>query len=536
MSYSKLQNGSDIRGIALDGFNDEKMNLGKRQAISIGIGFGKWLKQAGIKKGMIAVGRDSRITGEKLLNSIALGLEVQGFEVLDVGIASTPAMFMATKFEEFKAVAGIMITASHLPYNRNGFKFFIENGGLDKKDIREILTFAEDIDSKLNWNETEEPIEKTEESSIDDKQFDKHLMDTYSEFLRNIIKNGVCDGACPDEEVLKGIKIVVDAGNGAGGFYAKKVLEKLGADVSGSQFLEPDGMFPNHIPNPENKEAMEAISKKVIEEKADLGLIFDTDVDRAGAVDENGKEINRNGIIGMAGHLIAGAHKGSTVVTDSITSNQLTAFLEEKLGLKHKRFKRGYKNVINEAKKLNEEGVECHLAIETSGHAALKENYFLDDGAYLATKIVIETAKLKKQGLGISHVLKDLEDPKEEKEIRLRINGDNFGEIGDRVLSDLEIWASMQPCARRSENGDIVAVEEGGCNLCHCGMSVVKPNYEGVRINFDEENGNGWCLVRKSLHDPILPINIASEESGGVEKIWNKLEKFLSYYKEIEMK
>jgi phosphomannomutase len=78
------------------------------------------------------------------------------------------------------------------------------------------------------------------------------------------------------EQPLQGLKIIVDAGNGAGGFYAQKVLSPLGADTTGSQFLEPDGIFPNHIPNPENKEAMASICQAVIEHQADLGIIFDT--------------------------------------------------------------------------------------------------------------------------------------------------------------------------------------------------------------------------------------------------------------------
>ena len=83
------------------------------------------------------------------------------------------------------------------------------------------------------------------------------------------------------DKPLEGLRIAVDAGNGAGGFYALDVLKPLGADITGSQFLEPDGNFPNHQPNPENKEAMESICRAVIENKADLGLIFDTDVSRS---------------------------------------------------------------------------------------------------------------------------------------------------------------------------------------------------------------------------------------------------------------
>ena len=79
------------------------------------------------------------------------------------------------------------------------------------------------------------------------------------------------------DQPLQGMHIIVDAGNGAGGFFAQNVLEPLGANTTGSQFLEPDGNFPNHIPNPENKEAMASICKAVVEHKADLGRIFDSD-------------------------------------------------------------------------------------------------------------------------------------------------------------------------------------------------------------------------------------------------------------------
>ena len=133
--------------------------------------------------------------------------------------------------------------------------------------------------------------------------------------------------------------------------------------------MDPDGSFPNHIPNPENAEAMASIRKAVLENKADLGIIFDTDVDRAGAVDKNGNEINRNPIIALMAAIVLQDHPGTTIVTDSITSDELKVFIEDKLGGRHHRFKRGYRNVINESIRLNEEGEESWLAIETSGHA-----------------------------------------------------------------------------------------------------------------------------------------------------------------------
>ena len=220
------------------------------------------------------------------------------------------------------------------------------------------------------------------------------------------------------------------------------VLAPLGADTKGSLYLDPDGMFPNHEPNPENKEAMESICKAVMENHADLGLIFDTDVDRAAAVDKFGHPINRNAIVALMAAIVAGYCPGSIVVTDSVTSDKLTDFIENDLKMKHRRFKRGYKNVINEAIRLNKAGLKCELAIETSGHCALGENYFLDDGAYVTVKILIQAALLLKDGKTIDTLISQLKESKEAKEFRLRILSDDFKPYGQKVLHDFEEYAN----------------------------------------------------------------------------------------------
>lgn len=533
IDYKKLQNGSDIRGIAITTEKETK-NLGSDEAERIAKGFVKWLSDKTGKTAnslKIAVGRDPRLTGEALAESLFAGMQDCRVQVINCGLASTPAMFMSTVFPEFACDGAVMITASHLPFNRNGFKFFDKDGGLNKADITKILEVAQSDEALAAIPAT---LELRPDEDAEARKENPALMEAYCKFLREKIKDGVNH---PEhrEEPLKGLKIVVDAGNGGGGFYASKVLAPLGADVSASQFLEPDGNFPNHAPNPEDKQAMTAICKQVVASGADFGLIFDTDVDRASAVDRNGKEISRNGIVAMAAALVAEDHPGTTVVTDSITSDQLTVFLEEELGLKHKRFKRGYKNVINESIKLNAEGIDSQLAIETSGHAALKENFFLDDGAYLATKIVIKAARLALEGKTLDSLLEKLEEPVEAFEVRFPINAENFGEIADKVLADLEKWAGMKPCAKRDENGEIVPVPDEGCCLCHCGMSVVTPNYEGVRVAFGEGFGDGWCLLRKSLHDPIMPLNVESNVEGGGHLIAEKLRPFLEGYKELDI-
>jgi len=253
----------------------------------------------------------------------------------------------------------VMMTASHLPWNRNGIKFFDADGGLEHEDITAILELASG------------KVEMTADIT-GCKTFD--LVTLYAGYLGQHIRGNVRSTA-ETEQPLGGLKIVVDAGNGDGGFFADKILKPLGANISGSQFLNPDGTFPNHIPNPENAEAMDAIRNAVVKNKADLGLIFDTDVDRMSAVLPDGTEVNRDAIIAMTAAILAPDYPGSTIVTDSVTSDRLTYFLEQVLHLKHHRFQRGYKNVINECKRLNAAGITSPLAMETSGHGALKDNY-----------------------------------------------------------------------------------------------------------------------------------------------------------------
>lgn len=496
MDLFKLQNGSDIRGVAVDGVKNEPVTLTPDIAYVLAQGFYAYLTNKTGKENLtVSVGHDSRISANALKTAVCEALKDAGCQVFDCGLSSTPSMFMSTVFEEYQCDGAIMITASHLPYNRNGLKFFDTDGGLNKGDIHQLITFATENE---RLTKSTGGIEK------------RDLIARYSEHLRTLIKKAV--NSSDYEHPLTGMKILVDAGNGAGGFYATQVLEVLGADISGSQFLEPDGTFPNHIPNPENKEAMEAVTKAVKENHADLGIIFDTDVDRSSAVDKNGNEISRNAIVALSAALVCEEHPGTTIVTDSVTSDELSDFIENILHAKHHRFKRGYKNVINEAIRLNNEGIDSQLAIETSGHAALKENYFLDDGAYLATKIVIKAAKMFKEGQSLDVLIRDLKHPLEEKEMRFYIKCEDFQAYGDQVLEALKAYP------QNAEQFKLAPV-----------------NYEGLRFSFDEEHGNGWCLLRKSLHDPILPLNIESNNVGGCKVIAKQMETFLSQFSELDL-
>ena len=254
---------------------------------------------------------------------------------------------------------------------------------------------------------------------------------------------------------------------------------------------------------------MASITEMVLQSKADLGIIFDTDVDRAGAVLCDGSELNRNRIIAMLAAILLREHPGTTIVTDSITSTGLAKFIEEKGGVHH-RFKRGYRNVINESIRLNNLGQDSQLAIETSGHGALKENYFLDDGAYLVTKLLIELARGKKEGYTLNSLIASLEEPAESEDFRMNILLDDFKPYGQQVIDELTAYAGNQE-----------------------GWSLAPSNFEGVRVNLDEDHGNGWFLLRLSLHDPLLPLNIESNEVGGAKKIAKELAGFIANYDKL---
>ena len=132
----------------------------------------------------------------------------------------------------------------------------------------------------------------------------------------------------------------------------KRQLESLGAWVEGSQFLAPDGDFPNHAPNPESPEAMRALSRAVVKNEADLGVLFDADCDRAAIVLSDGRFVNKNRLIALTAAMLLSKQPGLTIVTDSVTSTGLTRFIFE-WGGTHYRFKRGYREVIDEAIRLN---------------------------------------------------------------------------------------------------------------------------------------------------------------------------------------
>jgi phosphomannomutase len=482
MDWMALKSGSDVRGVAVG--EDAVLTSGVAQ--QLGVAFVRMLcdhTRKTAKSLTVSIGRDSRISGPELLSAAAKGMAQAGAKVLDFGLCTTPAMYMSILTDGFKVDGAVMVTASHHPYNLNGLKFFMDKGGLSGEEITALLQDASMLSlDRLNDGGT---------------ILQKPFLPAYQKLLADRIKKGL---GVNEARPLLGLHVAVDAGNGAGGFYAD-MLQSLGAWVDGSQFLEPDGMFPNHVPNPENEDAMASLSAAVKRAKADLGVIFDADCDRAAIVDDTGREINRNRLIALISAILLSEKPGQTIVTDSVTSSGLAEFIAE-WGGAHYRYKRGYRNVIDEAVRLNANGIDCPLAIETSGHAAFRENHFLDDGMYLVTLLIVEAMKRKQAGKMLGSLIAKLREPVESTEIRLKITDADFRSAGKAAIQQVLDYAT--------------SMED---------WHIAPDNREGVRISFDLNEGfqNGWFLLRLSVHDPVLPLNVESDVPGGIKHMLESL-------------
>ncbi|KAF3431969.1 hypothetical protein FNV43_RR26705 [Rhamnella rubrinervis] len=384
-----------------------------------------------------------------------------GCLAFDMGLATTPACFMSTILPPFAYEASIMMTASH-PYTRNGLKFFTKKGGLTSPEVEEICNkAARKYANRLAKVSTMLPLLPTK---VD-------FMSTYATHLRNIIKERVNHPLHYDTP-LQGFQIIVNAGNGSGGFFTWDVLDKLGADTFGSLHLNPDGMFPNHIPNPGDKTAMALTRAAVLENSADLGIVFDTDVDRSGVVDNKGNPLME--------------HPATTIVTDARTG-------------------------VN----LNEDGIEAHLMMETSGHGALKENYFLDDGS----------------DEGIGSLISDLEEPYESIELRMSI----ISELRHAKARGTE---AIETFREYIEEGKLEGWELDTCGDCWVSEgclvdlndtpAAIDAHMHRAKVSDEKHGQHGWIHLRQSIHNPNIAVNMQSFMPGGCQTMTRVLrDKFL---------
>ena len=443
----------------------------------------------------IVIGHDPRTHGKTLVDAFCRGVtSLEGNEEVQIyytGIATTPGISTLCHLRSSQLKAGVAVTASHLPSDRNGFKLFMNGEGFTSAQLLQLYEYST-ICANEWYNRgilpptSSHTIHDIENTAVACSGW-VDWMPEYADFLRQSILDEVQEGDKP----LQGYSIVLNAGNGAGGFF-HSVIEDLGATVC-ALHCEPDGNFPNGVPNPEYPPMMEETTRACEECKADLGIMLDTDADRCGFIARNkdGKyeALNRNRLIALLGVLLSQSKPGSTIVTDSVTSEGLSTFLTNNLGLSHVRFIKGYANVIRKAKELKAE-----LAIETSGHSAFRENNYMDDGTYTAVKVLSLMAKEKDTPL--LELISDLHEVEEVGEIRMS--------TFDKSITTMK--AVFDFCA--------MAIEEacGEAKTSHLGWKLDTENLEGIRVSLSDSQ---FFMARKSLHDPIISIQI---ESNGKEE------------------
>ncbi|NJE30694.1 phosphoglucosamine mutase [Thermococcus sp. 18S1] len=282
-----------VRGIANDMITPEF-------ALRMGMAFGTMLKREGREKPLVVVGMDTRVSGEMLKGALISGLLSTGCDVIDVGIAPTPAIQFATA--HFKADGGAVITASHNPPEYNGIKLLEPNGmGLKKEReaIVEEVFFSEDFD-RARWDKIGEVREE-------------NIITPYIEAIKSRV----------DVEAIKKRKpfVVVDTSNGAGSLTLPYLLRELGCKVV-SVNAHPDGHFPARNPEP-NEENLRGFMEIVKALGADFGVAQDGDADRAVFIDENGRFIQGDKTFALVADAVLRENGGGLLVTTIATSNLL---------------------------------------------------------------------------------------------------------------------------------------------------------------------------------------------------------------------
>ncbi len=381
----------DIRGTYPDQINEEVV---KKIAAAISL----QCQQEQVAE--ICIGRDGRLSGKSLLNSLSEGLSENGINVTNLGLITTPLLYYAAK--KSKSKSGVMITGSHNPKNYNGIKLVINDKPVSGKEIFNLIQYKKDI------------------SSSPGKIISKDIKEDYIlEVTKNIKINKD-----------KKIKLVIDCGNGAAGCIAPELFKNIGCDVI-ELYSEVDGNFPNHHPDPGKTENLKDLIQEIKKSNADLGLAFDGDGDRVGLVTNTGEIIFPDKILMMFSQDILSSQKGS-IIFDVKCSNTLPEIIKD-LGGTPIMSPTGHFHIKNGIKKHNP-----LLAGEMSGHIFFNDKWYgFDDGHYSGARII---ELIWKRNESISEINEKL--PKSFSTPELNI--DVTDEVKFKIIEDFSSQCSLE--------------------------------------------------------------------------------------------
>jgi phosphomannomutase / phosphoglucomutase len=411
----------DIRGIAdLELLSPGIEDLGRAIGTHIGRKLGK----------KINVGRDVRLSSKRLRDAIVAGLMAAGCEVTDIGEGPTPLLYYSV--HHLGADGGVMITGSHNPAEYNGFKIVAGSGTIHGSEIQELRKLIEtgDFDSGQGTVREYDVVTPYVEEVAGQFRFDRR------------------------------VKVVIDAGNGAAGPTMRRLLEKLNVDAT-ELYFEMDGRFPNHHPDPTVEENLEDLKREVTRRGAELGIAFDGDGDRIGAIDEKGNVVWGDYLLLIYAREILTRKPGATFIGE-VKCSQIMYDEIEKLGGRPIMYKTGHSLI---KAKMKQEQAE--LAGEMSGHMFFKDRYHgFDDALYAACRLIEIVAASGKPLSAQTDALPAMVTTPE-------IRNDTLDEVKFDVVSRV---------------------------LAHFQRTHQVVDVDGARVLFDD----GWGLVRASNTQPVL--------------------------------
>lgn len=447
----------DIRGVVVG----EDAQLTPTVARLVGRAYGTYVqRELGLEQ--VFVGGDNRETTPALKDAVIAGVLATGMTVTDIGPVMTPTVYFASASHE--KAGGIMITGSHLTTQYNGIKMAYGRLALADDQIVALLDLIQRDDFVTGAGTLRK----------DDDMIRRHM---------DVIKGKVALGE-------RQIKVVVDAGNGLSGSYVPPVIESLGVDVI-CLFCEPDGTFPNHLPNPEDPELTKDLEAAVIQHGADFGIGFDGDADRCGLIDEHGHHVAADRLLALLARDLLDRMPGASVVFDVKSSQVLPDIIRERGG--HPVMWKAGHSLMKQ--KMAEIGAP--IGGEVSGHLFIGEDYYgFDDAPLVALKVLELYSKTSKS---LSQLLDEMPKLLATSEIIMSAPDDVKFKIIDAVRDRLQ------------DKYEVITVD-------------------GARAIFE----HGWGLVRASNTQPAITMRFEAHTREQLVTYMRRFDDLLDDYPQVE--
>lgn len=437
----------DIRGVVEKDFQTETV-------VAIGRAIGTFMKRQGASE--ITLGRDGRLSSERIAGELAAGLASTGLKITDTGLCPTPVHYYS--IAHLKKDGGVMVTGSHNPPEFNGIKMTLGKGSIFGKDIQKIRHLIEEDD-----------FEKASPSP-------KETLEILEPYIEYIVKN---------LKLPRGVRVGMDSGNGTGGLVAPEIFRRLGCEVH-DIFSEVDGLFPNHHPDPTVEANLVDLKKLVADKGLEVGVGYDGDSDRLGAIDGKGQVLWGDQLMILFSRAILKKNPGAVIIADVKSSDNLFADVKAKGG-RPIMWKTGHALI---KQKLWKE--EALFAGEMSGHLFFADRYFgFDDGIYASGRLVELIAQMDHS---IEEELADVPKTYSTPEIRVDCPDEQKFEVVRKTRDALR-----KQC-----------------------LPIF--DLDGVRVTYP----GGWGLVRASNTQPVLVLRFEADSPERLEQIRGSVEKVLS--------